>query len=72
MRLVNISEDHYIIVDDLDIEIGDWVYVYCSEIEVEEICQVIEYYNEHFSFETCLDDWVVGNWAWSVEDESKV
>jgi hypothetical protein len=29
-----------------------------------------EYYNEHFSFETCLDDWIVVHWAWSVDDDN--
>ena len=28
-----------------------------------------EYYNEHYSFETCLDDWVAGNWAWEVKED---
>ena len=40
MELIKINPDHYIIVDDLEIKIGDWVYVYCSEIESEEIHQV--------------------------------
>lgn len=50
MELIKINPDHYVIVDYLEIKIGDWVYVYCSEIQVEEICQVIEYYNEQFIF----------------------
>lgn len=29
-----------------------------------------EYYNAIYSFEDCLDDWVVGNWAWRVDKQS--
>ena len=25
-----------------------------------------EYYNATYSFEDCLNDWIVGNWAWEV------
>ena len=50
MELIKINPDHYIIVDDLEIKIGDLVYVYCSEIEAEEIHQVAGYYNEQFIF----------------------
>lgn len=50
MELIKINPDHYIIVDDLEIKIGDLVYVYCSEIEAEEIHKVAGYYNEQFIF----------------------
>lgn len=26
-----------------------------------------EYYNEHYSFETCLEDWIMVSWAWEVK-----
>jgi len=26
-----------------------------------------EYYNANYCFEDCLNDWIVGNWAWSVD-----
>ena len=28
-----------------------------------------EYYNANYSFEDCLNDWIIGNWAWEVDDE---
>lgn len=26
-------------------------------------------YNKNWSFQDCLEDWIVSNWAWEVKDE---
>lgn len=51
MKLIKFKADHYLIVDDSDIEIGDLVYVNCPELETKDIRQVKDYYNEQFLFE---------------------
>lgn len=44
------TDNYLLVVDDSEIKINNTVYVYCSEIEVEEIRTVYGYYNEQFLF----------------------
>jgi hypothetical protein len=43
MKLIKFKADHYLIVNDSDIETGDFVYVNCPELETKDIRQVKDY-----------------------------
>lgn len=45
------TPDYLLVVDDSDICTGDMVLVNCTELEVLDIRQVTDYYNEHFLFD---------------------
>lgn len=51
MKLIKITNDHYVVVDDSEIESGDFVYVDCSELEVNDIRKVCDCHNEQYFFE---------------------
>ena len=51
MKLIEITKDHYVVVDYSEIENGDSVYVNCSELGVKDIRKVSDYYNEQYLFE---------------------
>jgi hypothetical protein len=42
---------HLYFVSTIEPKVGDWVYVNCSEVEVQEIRQITGYYNEQFLFD---------------------
>jgi hypothetical protein len=44
------TSDYLLVVDDSEIKKGDFVYVDCPEIEVKDIREVNDYYNEQFLF----------------------
>jgi len=40
-----------------------------GHIGIKKMCERFEqsYVDQNYSFEDCLDDWVVVNWAWKVD-----
>lgn len=59
------GEDVVITVSESDIRRQYWPYWY------ERMCQRFGklHVDNNYSFEDCLDDWIVVNWAWEIKNE---
>ena len=52
------------LITEQEIRVEYWPYWYermCKKFGKEEV-------DSKFTFEDCLDDWVIVNWAWEVKD----
>ena len=59
-------QDEVVTLSEEDIRKSYWPYWYgrmCEKFGKEHV-------DEHYSFEECLEDWIVVNWAWESTNES--